>query len=96
MQLWDTQGQGILLPLSPPPPPPHSPGFVLESLTIPICLERFALLSRAFYRGSDGVMFVADLTSRGAVKSLDNWREDFIYHTVSGFILRPYTTFLNT
>ena len=28
-------------------------------------------------------MLVADLTSQDSVKSLENWRQDFIYHTVS-------------
>jgi len=40
--------------------------------------ERFQGLGTAFYRGSDGVLFVFDVTNRKSFEELDHWREAFL------------------
>ncbi|KAL6066515.1 Ras-related protein Rab7 [Balamuthia mandrillaris] len=40
--------------------------------------ERFQGLGTAFYRGSDGVIFVFDVTNRKSFEELNQWREAFL------------------
>jgi len=40
--------------------------------------ERFQGLGTNFYRGSDGVVFVFDVTRRDTFDSLNTWRESFL------------------
>jgi Ras-related protein Rab-7A len=40
--------------------------------------ERFQGLGTAFYRGSDGVIFVFDVTQRRTFEELEHWKEAFL------------------
>jgi len=40
--------------------------------------ERFQGLGTAFYRGSDGVLFVFDVTSRKSFEELEQWKKAFL------------------
>lgn len=47
---------------------------------LPDLLIRFQSLGTAYYRGSDGVMFVFDLTSRESFEKLDHWIQEYQTH----------------
>lgn len=53
-----------------------------ESLTGSPFLERFQSLGEAYYRGADGLMLVADLSSdeETVIMGLDQWRNMFFVH----------------
>ncbi|XP_035770654.1 ras-related protein rab7-like [Neolamprologus brichardi] len=41
--------------------------------------ERYQSLNAAFYRGADSCVLVFDLTVQKTFKSLDNWKEEFLF-----------------
>ncbi|XP_013768415.1 ras-related protein Rab-7a-like [Pundamilia nyererei] len=41
--------------------------------------ERYQSLNAAFYRGADCCVLVFDLTAQKTFKSLDNWKEEFLF-----------------
>ncbi|TKR92292.1 hypothetical protein L596_006975 [Steinernema carpocapsae] len=40
--------------------------------------ERFQSLGSSFFRGSDGVILVYDVTNAKSFKSLEHWKDDFL------------------
>tara|TARA_R110002050_G_scaffold176244_2_gene309098 strand:- start:907 stop:1191 length:285 start_codon:yes stop_codon:yes gene_type:complete len=57
-----------------------SPGGVLKFNIIDHApgQERFQGLGSAFFRGSDGVLFVFDVTRRDTFKELERWKQTFL------------------
>lgn len=86
LQIWDTAGSErfalqkfMKLRVTGPPrlheDPSRFPFFCfVQTLTSP---RRFAPLHPAFYRGTDGVMVVFDVTSRSSFQEVDTWLQGF-------------------